>query len=285
MFYYLVQKLPWGVDLEPNKRIIRAIIISSIGYSLLYAILLNAKICSNPMFFTVFQIIRKYFFFVLMTDIILTISLAILSHGRNFLYQLPFPQALKELLGFTEENGQQTIPQTIQQTIQHKVDPIIINQNQSTQKNLSQSTSSPKLIQSGIKNQNENELDIDLLTENESQPDENTNNNIQQTNKNNDNDENLINDNDENLIDNDENLIDESLNSETNSTISTNQSNNENNTSEYEIQTENDILTEPTSIEEGPKLTPENINKYVINRSKLKIKTNEVDIKSEDLKL
>ena len=108
------------------------------------------------------------------------------------------------------------------------------------------------------------ELDIDLLTENGSNPDEKNFQVVQQHQTN----ENVVVGVDENSIKDIESNESESHSNCANETDNT-----------------SDRSKTPVPLSPSPKLTLENITKYVINRSKLKIKNADTDVKSSDLNL
>jgi hypothetical protein len=246
---------------------------------------------------------RRYFWWIIMAD---AISMSItykLTYGRNILTEIPIFQMFGEWFGGRNnrqieapvrpqlQNEQQRPllqPNQANQTNQlnqtnqqikpnqpakpnHPVKPnqqIIINQ-QSQQK-ISKDTKKPI-------NDETDELDIDLLTENESHPDEKTQKIIEKSVNN-------------SVIDGAEDAINKT--DETNEVNETSEPNQVNETGETNkinepVDTENISQTDSKDKDIGPKLTPENIDKYVINRNKIKIKlkTPDADIKSEDLNL
>lgn len=258
MFYYLIHNLPWGEHLQPGKRNVRTFIIGSVCYILLHALLFASKINFNPMMITITYVIRRYFWWIVIAD---ALSMAItykLAYGRNILTEIPLIEMVGEWIGGARDVGLDGGNRNIRPTDPGLGEPIEVK----TLPDLS--IHSTKLRETDLNSANkinkEDELDIDLLTENESLPDQNSHNIM--TNepsvspKAEDNEE----------IDNTEPVA-----NEVNNLDESGEPNgpDEKNEDEEEVDT--------------PKLTSENINKYVINRSRLKLAA--IDIKSEDLNL
>jgi len=284
MFYYLIHNLPWGNDLQPGKRNVRTFITGSVCYILLHALLFTDKVSLNPMLTTVFYMLRRYFWWIVLADAVAMSITYKIAYGRNILTEIPIFQALGEWVGGARGERQPVVPQP--RVIAGTGNPVPQNTvagpklpPQSTVTNKNTPTQKLQEKMKPTTGLNDEELDIDLLTENESQPDEKTNQAVQQPQTNEVDGE--IDDETENEGEPDESgsRINEDIDEDIDDEI------------DDESKTENDdqqttpSSSPPEKSSPGPKLTPENITKYVINRSKLKLKNTEVDIKSEDLNL
>ena len=253
MFYYLIHNLPWGEHLQPGKRNVRTFIIGSVCYILLHALLFANKINFNPMMTTITYIIRRYFWWIVIAD---AISMAItykLTYGRNILTELPLIEMVGEWIGGGRGNRNiRPIEPELGEPIKAQSFPDLpINSTKSRETNCI----------SANKVNKEDELDIDLLTENESLPDPNS--------------QDIVTSDPPILpkVDNNEEI--DNIEPVANEVNNLDEPNGPNGKNEDEDEEEEEVTT--------PKLTSENINKYVINRSRLKLAA--IDIKSEDLNL
>ena len=278
MFFYLIHNLPWGEELQHGKRNVRTFIIGAVLYILFHALLFSNKVNFNPMIITIFYMIKKYFWWIVMADCIAMAITYKLAYGRNILTEIPIFQMVGDWIG-----GNNNEPQPQPQLQPQPQPPLQSHRPQSinTKTNVSDQTSNSS-VQSAIQktenhfNQqrsqinNNDDLDIDLLTENESQPGQTQSNQLHP---------------DSDLAENDdvksENIEYEETPIDNETTIEQIEDQLSNNS-----QLSNDSQNSQQLLSEmGPKLTSENINKYVINRSKLKLKNTAAEIKSEDLNL
>lgn len=271
MFFYLIHNLPWGSQLENGKRNVRTFLIGSVCYILLHALLYaNTKnFIGIPMLSSFLYLAQRYFWWILLADSAAMSITYKLFYGRSILTELPLLGAFKGL--FKKEENKEIIP-TITNINIPKIDET---------KNINITPINNK-EQSKVQTKNSNELEIDLLTENESikpviskinniETIDSTNHTLDTSKQIKENNSNEIIINEPSNIKNDNKEIEQ-----------------KNNQSENQ-QTSNSDISEINSSHSstnssGPKLTSENIDKYVINR-KLKIKQSELDIRSEDLDL
>ena len=274
MFYYLIHNLPWGEQLQPGKRNVRTFITGSVCYILIHALLFASKANFHPMATTIIYAIRKYFWWIVMADAMAMAITYKLAYGRNILTEIPIFEMIGEWIGGTREtqppqNNIQPHPQQLQANL-----PLIDKSQQmdKTQANVPINSVKNTTIEPNKDDKTQNdELDIDLLTENESQPDDQTikvlvdkNIKLDKTITKSDK---LDTEHEKDIIEPDEAVID-SVNVD----------------EEIDPENENkETQSLPVESPQKPKLTSENLSKYVINRSKLKIPAPE--IKSEDLNL
>src|SRR5690242_13686490 len=115
MFYYLIHNLPWGNDLQPGKRNVRTFITGSVCYILLHALLFTNKVNLNPMMTSIFYIIRRYFWLIVLADATAMAITYKIAYGRNILTELPFFQVMGDWVGGRQENRQPLPPITHQQ--------------------------------------------------------------------------------------------------------------------------------------------------------------------------
>ncbi len=113
MFFYLVHNLPWGQDLQQGKRNVRTLIMGSVCYILFHALLYADRINFPPMFSTMVFIIRRYFWFVLAADLIAMSVLYKIAYGRTIFSEIPIPQMIGDLVGRAEVPLEINVPDPV----------------------------------------------------------------------------------------------------------------------------------------------------------------------------
>ena len=252
MFYCLVDNLPINTDQQPNKRFVRTFIIGCICHIIAYSILSIDLLANNPMIRVFVNLIKKWYWMIFALDLSM---LGILHKGffglvsiKNLIFGGNKNTAPTNNIG--DEQPQQIQPQIRQQIQIHQSE---LPQPQAQQQPQPQAQQQPQpqrqKSRDAVKKPSE-ELDIDLLTENEERS----------------------------------NVVEEkhSEHKETSSKVIV-----PSETQDIPEVDDNDDACDVDEPDTGetdgnPKLTEDNINKYVINKGK--IVTN-VSLKSEDLNL
>lgn len=282
MFFYLIHNLPWGLELENGKRNVRTFLIGSVCYILFHALLYanNKNFIGMPMLSSFLYMIQRYFWWVLIADSIAMSITYKLAYGRSILTELPL---LEVIGGWFKGNRPELQPQLIVPAINPPAITILPKSINPMPISMELDIKNKKLPVANMKDlvknlpKNNDDLDIDLLTENESIKPIINNNLIPQP---------IV--SDENIDEKDdinENKMEKEIKIE--SIIETkveNKSNTNMDVSDVSSLHSSNVSNN-SSGSSGPKLTTENIKKYVLNRDSLKIKHSELDIKSEDLHL
>lgn len=245
MFYTLIHMLPWGPELPDNQRLVRSFIIGLVCYVFLYSLLPIDRIVKYSLITTIARIIKNWFWLIFSMD------LAILGiiNKSNFI-----KSQIHGWLGKTVEGTKDNQRVINPQPIVHAISPPPVNNKTLTTNKLPRNNSSNR----------KEELDVDLLTENE------------ENEENEEKDKNIE-------------IITSTKQSTDLKPVGVNKAeieNEEKPTNEEKPNHEGvDIdkeIEEDDNVGEHPKLTSDNIDKYVRNKNKIQINQS---IKSEDLNL
>jgi hypothetical protein len=278
MFFYLIHNLPWGQDLQQGKRNVRTLIIGSVCYILFHALLYADRINFPPMFSTMVFIVRRYFWFIFAADLIAMSVLYKIAYGRTIFSEIPLPQMIGDLVGRGEVPLELDVPDP-------EPEPMIQNEPKVNDPLTLNKDTEPVNKASDIKNtinvndvrplrvidpQNMiDELQIDLLTENEgSEPDPMTVSELDGHP--------TQSEGESQLGDTDMEMVETEDEDETS----------QNQQHESEPEHEQNVESDPES--DSPKLTSENINRYVKTKPKRTAsppKQPEIELQSADLNL
>lgn len=157
MFCYLIHNLPWGNDLQLGKRNVRTFIMGTVCYILLHALLYASKVNFTPMVSAIVYTIRRYFWWIVLADAISMSIIYKLYYGRNILNEFPLFQTIRGWGGVgNEDNGIMQPDNTIRAPpARSEVPPPL--------------KSPPNIAKQTLSEPDTNsELNIDLLSENES---------------------------------------------------------------------------------------------------------------------
>lgn len=249
MIFNLVNIIPWGSDLPADKRIVRTLIIGCVCYVLLYSLISMNQFIQNQSIILILNMIRKFFWGVFAVDL----SLLYILNKNDFSFSMIKNKLLTGLFG--EKKEQKLLPQAENppQVLAKKQETVVNHQPNQHEK-------SEKKIQGDDKD----ELDIDLLTEefveSEVKKEVSSASPVE--------------------IPVESKPHDDTKQEKETSAPSDKTGNKDENISDGPIISNNEEQCEKKP--DCPKLTQDNINKYVKNKTKIHLHTS---IKSEDLNL